>query len=72
MIKLNNDPVLEKALSEIARLELINFRQAVVIEQLQNEISIRDKMRGGNNVNDTTNTPTDNKQESGISKEHNN
>ncbi|KOH02948.1 hypothetical protein LJ16_00770 [Lactobacillus johnsonii 16] len=68
---MNNDPVLEKALSEIARLELINFRQAVVIEQLQNEISIRDKMRGGNNVNDATNTPTDNKQESGISKEHN-
>lgn len=61
MIKLNNDPVLEKALSEIARLELINFRQAVVIEQLQNEISIRDKMKGGNNVDDTTNTPTDNK-----------
>lgn len=68
---MNNDPVLEKALSEIARLELINFRQAVVIEQLQSEISIRDKMRGGNNVNDTTNTPTDNKQKSGISKEHN-
>lgn len=68
---MNNDPVLEKALSEIARLELINFRQAVVIKQLQSEISIRDKMRGGNNVNDTTNTPTDNKQKSGISKEHN-
>lgn len=43
---MNNDAVLTKALNEIARLELINFRQAVAIEQLQNEISIRDQMKG--------------------------
>lgn len=44
---MNNDAVLTKALNEIARLELINFRQAVVIEQLQNEIRMRDQLKGG-------------------------
>lgn len=68
---MNNDAVLTKALNEIARLELVNFRQAVVIEQLQNEISIRDQMKGGQKANDTTNTSTEHKQESSVSEEHN-
>ena len=44
---MNNDAVLTKALNEIARLELLNFRKDVVIEQLQNEIKMRDQLRGG-------------------------
>ncbi|OYR86833.1 MULTISPECIES: hypothetical protein [Lactobacillus] len=68
---MNNDAVLTKALNEIARLELINFRQAVAIEQLQNEISIRDQMKGGQNVNDTTNTSTEHEQKPSVSEEHN-
>ncbi len=68
---MNNDAVLTKALNEIARLELINFRQAVAIEQLQNEISIRDQMKGGQNVNDTTNTSIEHEQKPSVSEEHN-
>lgn len=44
---MNNDAVLTKALNEIARLELLNFRKDVLIEQLQNEIKMRDQLRGG-------------------------
>lgn len=68
---MNNDAVLTKALNEIARLELINFRQAVAIEQLQNEISIRDQMKGGQNVNDTTNASIEHEQKPSVSEEHN-
>ena len=35
---MNNDAVLTKALNEIARLELLNFRKDVVIEELQNVV----------------------------------
>ncbi len=68
---MNNDAVLTKALNEIARLELINFRQAVTIEQLQNEISIRDQMKGGQNVNDTTNASAEHEQKPSVSEDHN-
>lgn len=44
---MNNDAVLTKALNEIARLELLNFRKDVLIEQLQNEIRMRDQLKGG-------------------------
>lgn len=44
---MNNDAVLTKALNEIARLELLNFRKDVVIEELQNEIRMRDQLKGG-------------------------
>lgn len=44
---MNNDAVLTKALNEIARLELLNFRKDVLIEQLQNEIKMRDQLKGG-------------------------
>lgn len=44
---MNNDAVVTKALNEIARLELLNFRKDVVIEQLQNEIRMRDQLKGG-------------------------
>lgn len=44
---MNNDAVLTKALNEIARLELLNFNKDVVIEQLQNEIRMRDQLKGG-------------------------
>ena len=44
---MNNDAVLTKALNEIARLELLNSRKDVLIEQLQNEIKMRDQLRGG-------------------------
>lgn len=44
---MNNDAVLTKALNEIARLELLNFRKDVVIEKLQHEIRMRDQLKGG-------------------------
>lgn len=44
---MNNDAVLTKALNEIARLELLNFRKDVVIEELQHEIRMRDQWKGG-------------------------
>ena len=44
---MNKDAVLTKALNEIARLELLNFRKDVVIEELQNEIRMRDQLKGG-------------------------
>ena len=44
---MNNDAVLTKALTEIARLELLNFRKDVVIEELQHEIRMRDQLKGG-------------------------
>lgn len=44
---MNNDAVLTKALNEIARLELLNFRKDVVIEELQHEIRMRDQLEGG-------------------------
>lgn len=68
---MNNDAILAKALNEIARLELINFQQSVAIEQLKNEISIRDQMKGGQNVNDTTSTSTEHEQKPSVSEEHN-
>ena len=68
---MNNDAVLAKALNEIARLELINFQQSVAIEQLKNEISIRDQMKGGQNANGTTSTSTEHEQKPSVSEEHN-
>lgn len=44
---MNNDAILAKALNEIARLELLNFRKDAEIEELQHEIRMRDQLKGG-------------------------
>lgn len=64
---MNNDAVLAKALNEIARLELLNFRKDVVIEQLQNEIRMRDQLKGGEKnapSSDTKHEQTNNQSKS--------
>lgn len=53
---MDNDAVLNKALSEIARLELVTFKQAVVIETLQNEIRMRDRLKEGDKNASSNNT----------------
>lgn len=53
---MNNDAVLTKALNEIARLELLNFRKDVVIEQLQHELQMRDQLKGGITSDPSSNT----------------
>lgn len=64
---MNNDAVLTKALNEIARLELLNFRKDVVIEELQHEIRMRDQLKGGEQnapSSDTKREQTNNKSKS--------
>ena len=44
---MNNDAILAKALNEIARLELLNFKKDAVIEELQHELRMRDQLKEG-------------------------
>ncbi|EEX26657.1 MAG: hypothetical protein KIC59_01705 [Lactobacillus jensenii] len=67
-LNITSDDVLNAAMAEITRLENISLRQQVVlakceekIKDLQHELDMRDKLKGGDN-NESTKSNTGHKQ----------
>ncbi|EEQ68491.1 hypothetical protein [Lactobacillus jensenii] len=68
-LNITSDDVLNTAMAEITRLESISLRQQVVlakyeekIKDLQHELDMRDKLKGGDN-SESTKSDTSHEQE---------